>query len=78
MNEVKPNTPKLSNTKITTRVRPKVTSKKPIGKILSRNFLKKNPNDAPIGIPTKVEKPATMAAVELVPMPFSIIMFGNL
>lgn len=32
MNEVKPNTPKLSNTKITTRVRPKVTSKKPLSK----------------------------------------------
>ena len=49
------NIPKFT-AKVTVK-NPMVEIKKPIGKILSCNFLKKRPNEAPTGILTKLKIP---------------------
>lgn len=52
--------PRLNITKLLAKAiikKPIATKPNPNGKILSCSFLKKNPNDAPIGMPTKFKTP---------------------
>ena len=52
--------PRLNITKLLAKAiikKPIATKPNPNGKILSCSFLKKNPNDSPIGMPTKFKTP---------------------
>ena len=60
-----------------TMSKPKATRQKPAGKIKSCRRLKKKPNEAPIGIPNKVETPAIKAEVLAVPIFSATIKEGN-